>query len=288
VRKQKCYSQFFVYQQMKERNALMARLVRMRLVRARHAPVALFLLAGIVNATQPWTKKDAAQWSSEEVQQLLTRSPWAQEASATFTTKVEDEPPAASQLPGPAQAGMAGRNGVSDGRWDGGVGRNDRGGMPSLSVIVRWESALPVREALQREQSISASDPNRHAEFTDKQVEKEYIISVLGLIPASRYRSVAEAETVSRSDDSVDTKNPEEMLEGLMKTSRLILRDHPPVTPEDVKLDASTGTIYLFFPRTRPISASEKEVVFATRFGSLVIEKRFHLKDMTYKGKLEL
>ena len=53
-------------------------------------------------------------------------------------------------------------------------------------------------------------------------------------------------------------------------------------------LDAATGAIHLFFPRTAAINLKDKEVLFATRFGSMKIEKRFRLKDMTYRGKLEL
>jgi hypothetical protein len=250
-------------------------------LKPRYAAAAVLALAGVMYAAQPWTQKDPAQWSAKEVERLLTNSAWAQEANAIFTTKAEDDPLAVSQLPGPAQAGMAGRNGVSDGHWDGGVGRNDRGGVPSLPVIVRWDSALPVRQALQR-------DPSRSAGFSSKEAGKDYIISVLGLIPAGRYQSTGQTETTSHSDDTVDAQNPEEMLEGLMESSRLIPQGGSPLTPEDAKLDASTGTIHLFFSRTKPIIAGDKAVVFVTRFGSLVIRKRFRLKDMIYKGKLEL
>ena len=83
-------------------------------------------------------------------------------------------------------------------------------------------------------------------------------------------------------------QNREEMLEGLMRASLLVPRNKPPIQPEDIKLDASTGAIHLFFPRSDPLTLREKEVIFATRFGSLTIRKSFRLKDMTYKGKLEL
>ena len=156
-----------------------------------------------------------------------------------------------------------------------------RGGTPSLPVMVRWDSALPVRQALLRSQS---GEPAEAA--------KDYVISVLGLVPAGTYRRAGRLDTQSTSDtlDSTgrDAHDPEEMLEGLMSTSRLFPHGLPPITPEDVKLDPATGAIHLFFPRSEAISLPNKEVAFATRFGSMKIQKTFRLKDMVYKGKLEL
>ena len=31
-----------------------------------------------------WNKKDPAQWTSEEIDRLITKSPWAKEVSAQF------------------------------------------------------------------------------------------------------------------------------------------------------------------------------------------------------------
>lgn len=235
-------------------------------------------------ASQAWSAKDYTQWTPEEVQRILTASPWAQEAGASFdAAATADDTPAAPPLPGAAQAGMAGRNGVSDGHWDGGVGRNVRGGMPSLQVLVRWDSALPVRQALLR---------SADKDYDLNQANKDYIITVLGLVPAGTYRRAGRLDAPSTSDtlDSTgrDAHDPEEMLEGLMATSRLLPRGLAPIAPEDVKLDPATGAIHLFFPRSQPIRPSNKEVAFSTRFGSMKIAKTFRLKDMVYKGKLEL
>lgn len=158
-----------------------------------------------------------------------------------------------------------------------------RGGAPSLQVMVRWDSALPVRQALLRSQSGDVSPVS---------ADKDYIITILGLVPAGTYRTGARLESQSTSDtlDSTgrDAHDPEEMLEGLMSASTLRARGLPVIAPEDVKLDPVTGAIHLFFPRSASIRPSNKEVTFATRFGSMRIEKTFRLKDMVYQGKLEL
>jgi len=239
----------------------------------------------VLAAAQFWSGKDPAQWTANDISRLLNDSPWAQQASASFGSSTDAPDMPAAPLPGPAQAGMAGRNGVSDGRWDGGVSKNVGVGVPSLPVMVRWDSALPIREALLK------SQPQQ--DVVD-QAQKDYILTVIGLVPAGRYRaSSGHLATHSESDETLDStgrasQDPEEMLEGLMAASALIPRDRPPIRPEDVKLDASTGAIHLFFPRTQPITLKDKEVTFTTHFGSMTISKSFRLKEMAYRKKLEL
>jgi hypothetical protein len=247
-----------------------------------HRTIALSaaLTAVSMFAAEPWGKKDAATWTAKDVERVLTDSPWAQQASAAFSLAAEDPPPAPPPVPPAAQAGLGGptNSGV---RWDGGVGRS-RGADPTLNVLVRWDSALPVREALGR---VDNDDPQP---YLAERAAKDYIISIVGLVPAARYRSVGRTETQSRSDDTIDARNPEEMLEGLMSASRLIPKAKTAISPEDAKLDGKTGTLHIFFPKSAGISANDKEVTFTTRFGALTIQKRFRLKDMKYQGKLEL
>lgn len=262
--------------------AHITRLLKMRRF-AQHGATAIAaagITAVILLAADPWSSKDASTWTSRDVQQVLTDSPWAQQAGAKFGLAAEDPPEAPPPAPPAAQAGLGGpvNSGV---RWDGGVGRS-RGADPTLNVLIRWDSALPVREALQR------SNPDSRQAYIHERAARDYIISIAGLVPAGRYRSVGQAASDSRSDDSVDARNPEEMLEGMMSASRLTAKDKPAISPEDAKLDAATGTLYIFFPKTAPITASDKDVMFMTRFGALSIQKQFRLKNMKYHGKLEL
>jgi hypothetical protein len=248
--------------------------------------VLLISFAAAIHAAQPWSK-DSSQWTTQDAQRILDASPWAQSASALFPDADPREQAPVGPLPGAAQAGMAGPHGVNDGVWDGGVGRVPRGGVPALSVTIRWDSALPVREASLRLRPAAEAGSPTH---TPAQVQKDYIITVLGLVPARGYRNAGQLPTQSRSDDdtTIDAHDPEQMLEGLMAQSRLMPRGRKPIAPEDVKLDSATGALHLFFPRTELIELNDKEVMFATRFGSMTIQKQFRLKDMIYRGKLEL
>ncbi len=227
-------------------------------------------------ATQPW-KEDARRWSEQDVERILNDSPWAQAAPATFALADEGPPPPVpiDSIP---QGGMPNpHTAASDGRWDGGVGRARHDEPPVLNVIVRWDSALPVRQALAREHSATGLTPQEY--------ETHYVVTLVGLVPAGRYDS---PQMVTRSGGTPDARNPEQMLENVMRYSRLYVPGKTALTPDDAKLDTATGALHLFFKRSDAITAKDKELFLETRFGSLSIAKKFRIKDMLYQGKLEL
>jgi hypothetical protein len=231
-----------------------------------------------LGASQPWTSKDFTLWTAAEVEKVLTDSPWAQQVMASFGQPLQPEDMPVTPPPG-AQGGMAGSRGVSDGRWDGGVARNTGiGDVPSLPITVRWDSALPVRQALSRSQkdnSVSA------------RAVSDYIITIIGLASASPRTSAAPGDE-SRGGVEREPQDPAQVARAFIGNSALLPRGKPAIAPEDAKFDAATGAVQLFFPRSARISLSDKEVTFVTRFGSLTVQKKFHLKDMTFKGQLEL
>lgn len=236
----------------------------------RFTPALFFLIPLIVlYASQPWNKQDPSQWSPAEIQKILNDSPWSQQAMASFGKPLEpDDMPVTPPL-GP-QGGMSGARGASDGRWDGGIARNTGiGEVPSLPVMVRWDSALPVREALSR-----SKDPT--ASIVAERAAKDYVITVIGLVPGN---TPASAEHPA---------NDPEQIAGFLANSKLMPRGQSVAAPEDAAIDPATGAVHLFFPRTHAVTPSDKEVNFITRFGSVTVQKRFRLKDMMYKGQLEL
>ena len=246
------------------------------------AVLPLLLVFGLLSAgsdTTPW-KKDSAQWTERDAQLVLATSPWAQSVDAVMHDPRDDMEEYSAPLPGAERAGMAGQTNSTapSGRWDGSGGRNRMGSLPSLPVVVRWDSALPVREALRR----VSKDPGPDIAPTN------YVVTVTGLIPGGRYRSAGRAETSSSSDGASDARNPEELLEAFMSFSRLLPHGEAAIAPRNVRLDSASGAVHIFFPRTHPIEARSKEVVFLTRFGSFKVRAKFRVKDMKYLGKLAL
>ncbi|MBV8570720.1 MAG: hypothetical protein JO319_08905 [Acidobacteriaceae bacterium] len=233
-------------------------------------------------ASQPWAHQKPQDWTPADVDRVLLASPWAQQAGVIFGIKA-DEDPGPAQLPSAATAGLAGAS-ASQPRWDGGVGRPDKYNVPTLNVIVRWDSALPERLAAARLQGTKSS---YQVPYTTADAEKYYILTIIGLVPAQRYKPAAQTDSPSASDTSLDPANPAPMLQEVMANSRLLTHAMN-VRALDAKLDASTGTLHVFFPRSQEITLNDKEVMLRMRFGSVSLAKKFRLKDMVYDGKLEL
>lgn len=174
---------------------------------------------------------------------------------ATFGKKLEPEDMPVTPPPG-ADAGRNGAQGVPSGRWDGQPSRNTGVGQtPELPVTIRWDSAEPVVKAHERECGCIL------------QRNTGYWITVLGLA----------------------TKGPldDDQKQAFIANTRLIARGRTPMIPISVDVDQS-GAAHFQFSRDQPITLADKEVTFVTRFGSISVEKRFRLKDMTYKGELSL
>ncbi len=248
---------------------------------------ALVVSAGLMFAADPWNK-DPQKWTANDAQRILNASPWAQSTNAVFDAEQDNEPPPPGPLPGAAQAGMAGPRGYSDGNWDGGVGKMPRGSTPSLPILIRWDSALPLREAAEKAGAGDASSGVDAKPVAADVAAKDYVITLIGLVPAKRYRNRGQLSASSDSDGKADARDPEEMLEGLMANTRLVRRGRPALAPENVRLDAETGTLRVFFPRTDPITASDRDLLFLTHFGAITVRKVFRPADMTCKGRLEL
>lgn len=224
---------------------------------------------------------------------MMAGSPWAQGAEATFPDTRGQATPSVYDLPGAEQAGMkAPKNAATDGHWSGGVSRNTSGGsLPTISVLVRWDSALPVRQAVLRLKDLGGELPLGMDARTALQEPTQYVLTIIGLVPANQYRASEAASKKSSSDDIEGTRpalDLEQVLEGLMANTRLLVRGKPPLRPEDIKLDGPTGVLHVFFPRSLDLKRSDKEVTFRTRFGALTLDKSFRLNDMVYQNRLEL
>ena len=103
-----------------------------------------------------------AEWTEGEFQQMLTKSPWAKDASIFDSAAHKGGPSAARG------GGSSRRGGRSGGRGSqlpsGGVSKG-------WQATVRWESALPVRDALKAPKTAD--------------VEENYIIALVGDIPGA-------------------------------------------------------------------------------------------------------
>src|ERR1035438_5781185 len=123
-----------------------------------------------------WNKKEPAEWSSEEIDKLVTKSPWARQVNASSAAMSRQSGGSGGGggngggtgdpgiggggggYPGGGGGGYPGGGGMGSpggggmgGRGSGGGGRRGGGGGPmpvSYTATVRWESAKPVQGAL--------------------------------------------------------------------------------------------------------------------------------------------
>jgi hypothetical protein len=217
-----------------------------------------------------WNDKQPSDWSDKDVQRLLTKSPWAKEASVEFDFSAMGGPdggpgPMGGGMPGGGEMGGPGMGGPGGG-GPGGMGGpgGPGGGPPQSRALVRWESAAPIRDADKRQL------PEDAAEY--------YVIGVSGLPMMDAGRPGAPAGG-----------DPEKMQARLKESTSLRRKGKDPIAPVRVRISEAAGGLLFYFPRDAgPISIEEKEVVFLTTVGPLVVKAKFPLKEMTYRGKLAL
>ena len=224
-----------------------------------------------------WNSKDPASWSNDERQFLLGQSPWAREGLVRM-----DEGKDRRTTPGYGNNGRLGGDmpDIGPGVPPGGVRSVPIGEAPppppnpdpghpvQFRVLVRWESAKPVRLAGGPEL------PELTGQF--------YVIRLRGLPlmppPKTKPEEVA--------------PNPNEgMLRAIEQGSRLERKDKPGIPCAHLFTGSGvTATdVLLFFPRgADPIQVADKLVTLESRFAPFHLSVKFPLKDMMYKGELAL
>lgn len=220
----------------------------------------LGLAAETAFAAEFWDQKQPADWTPDEVERLLSKSPWTKEASIVNTARIG---PLGSPLPDvididPAQIASAGP-----------VGPNGERPIPEapgkFKARVRWESALPVRQALKRKTTAAFAE--------------NYVINVVGDIP-----------NVLPSDD--DSSEQRQVKLDILKERTRLERRNDPIDLVRVELAPASplsraGTLF-YFSRDLPLTLEDKQVTFVTKLGPLEIKCKFTLKEMLYRGHLEL
>lgn len=198
-----------------------------------------------------WNEKKPSDWSEDDIRQMLTKSPWAKDASIFDTA-------AHNGVPTPRIGGLSRRGGISP--LPTGVNSN------SWTAIVRWESALPVRDALKTPKTA--------------EVEENYIVALVGDIPG-----------VGVPLDDDDPAERQQKMTILKEATRLERKDDP-LDLQRVKIapriaESPSGTLF-YFSRVFPLTPEDKQVTFVTKVGPLEGKCKFTLRDMRYRGNLEL
>ena len=155
------------------------------------------------------------------------------------------------------QAEATGGNTEAGGRT---TERTDPVTPPKLTL--RWESALPVREAELRGRDVDAPTVD----------ENHYAIAVIG---------------VPRNMLKADTRAMESDLKKQAVLKRDGKKDFKPSSVQILQRDDGPVIVF-FFSRSTEITTSDRRVEFDAQIGRLKFGETFYTEDMVYDGKLAL
>jgi hypothetical protein len=231
----------------------------------------------VVTATQllaadpAWKSKPTAQWTEEDAQQVLAASPWAKEIIATITRRLtEDQLREGGQMGQPRGIGNEGVDPKGSGpkvspnvfTGAGGNDRSSRSLPQSITLRLRWESALPVRLAEMRSHEIEP--PTLEGDG--------YLIAVYG-VPGGGFKG--------------DPQQLGEPLKNLAALKREGKKDVRPVRVEVFQREEGLVIVYLF-PLSAEITKTDRRIQFEAHIGRIVFAQTFDLSEMEFMGKLEL
>lgn len=195
-----------------------------------------------------WEEKPPEQWTKDEIDQLLNNSPWAQKAAVNFDG-------------GPGGAGGFLYGGAISPsqrvQYEGAHAEKSPG---AFHAVARWESARPLCQAQKRA-------PDGAKDF--------YIIGLTGDFPDAA--KAAPDEAPSAAEERAEMLRSHTLLE--RKGDGPLYLDH---------IQSIQDGEFFYFSRLDEIKASHKEITFTTKLGPMDFKAKFVLKDMVYRGKLEL
>jgi hypothetical protein len=219
-------------------------------------------------ADQPWKDKQASDWNDADAKLVLAGSPWAKVIKPAVEPAVAQRAPARMVMPRrPAVYGYP-------------AGGYPAGGYPTPQpapaarqaeqapiLTLRWESALPIREAVMKARDANAPTIE----------EGYYALAVYG-VPA---RMV-----------NVESKTLATRLKGLATIRRDGQKDLKPSRVLVLQRDGGPVFVYLFAhgkSKSKPIIKPEdKRLDFEAQIGRLRFGESFFLEDMVFEGNLEL
>ncbi len=228
-----------------------------------------------------WTERDFLQWNEKEVRKMLSNSPWSRTVVQTMGGGMGRGGGGGGRggggggFPGGGGGGAGGGGGggtQTPGGYGGGYGAPGGGG-PSMqrNFIIRWMSALPVKQALAKAKYGEEAGTAEEGQKFIGRTETHYVVAVSGF-PA-RMAQVAQRE-------------PDRLKQGAF----LKRKGKGNILPEEVQVRSGEqeAEVFLMFPRTDAITLDDKDVELEMAMGPMTVKRKFKLKDMVYDDKLEL
>jgi hypothetical protein len=221
-------------------------------------PLAAVLL---IAADASWKDKPVSEWNADDAKQVLVDSPWVK---VVTPQNIRDLSPDERREGGNMEAGigkgvgLAGLGILGPRRQAEAIARAHYKPTPD-AVVVRWESAMPVRTAEQKagETDIPTVDKDHYA------------IVVYDILTPKRYNLANE-------------------LKGIAYIRRDTKKNLKPSHVDILRQDDGTATIVYLFPRKVEITKKDGRLEFVAQIGRLFVSQFFYTWDMQLQGQLEL
>ena len=216
----------------------------------------------VLTADDPsWKNKPIAQWDDTDAKQVLADSPWVKNV---MLERVRDLSVAERRDSGDWEAGtgrgvgLAGTGLLGPSRAAAAIARAHAHPDPG-TVVIRWESALPVRAA-----EVKAGEMDIPAWAGDY-----YAIAVYNVPPPFRWNFARELKGVSflKRDQKKDRK-----------PSRVLVLRH----------ENGFATIVYLFSRSAEITKKDRKVEFVAQIGRLFVSQFFFPDEMQLQGNPQL
>jgi hypothetical protein len=265
------------------------------------APLAT-LFAISLPAADFWQSKAFTEWTDKEVQKILASSPWVRQVTVSYGGSSEsshgndrhgstfDDNPGWMSVPSAGE-----KADVASGKQRGEqAGDEDRvHGASQARLTIQWRSALPIRQALVRAKfGVEASTSPEARQFLEAD-DPTYVIAVLGM-PRAMLTGTGDASTGEALKKALLagtslSMNGNSAVNG--KTSRPAGSAKPvtSIRPTDIEFRVGAAIdAFFIFPKAAPVTLDDKDVEVSIKLGHLSIAERFPLKEMLFKGNLEL
>jgi len=285
-------------------------------------PTSLAAMPGLGFASKEfWEAKPSSEWSSSEVERMITKSPWAKEVTISTPGRGNGYPNSANRRGGGGGIGFPG-GGIGfpgggglgypgGGRYPNGGGYPNGGNYPNggpnggnypndgstgsrtYHATLRWESAAPIQEALR----IGADDkPN--PDFA-----KYYVLNLVGDLPdpTDRQRGYDDdrpsTTTCNNCNTDDDRSRDDQDADERTRRRLAMYKEYTKLERKDgfLRLEkvtegsrfgsSSPGTAF-YFSRLDNITIEDKLISFYTKIGQAEVRAKFTLKEMMYQGKL--
>ncbi len=215
--------------------------------------------------------KPFPEWNDQTVLRLLTQSPWSHPRNVKFEWHKRDRTKVdLSEIPGTSGPGSGPM--IKGGSPVGGIGVPKMSLPPDADILIRWNSALPIRQATAlykiRDEKRDPSSLNALIGAAGD----DYALEIFGLPAVIAHQGTGTLEVLATQGITLRSPSGRKI-----SPARAV-----------AKLTGLTVNLTVFFPRTAAIDIRERYLDVDVEFQVFHFTERFSLRDMAYLGHLEM